>query len=207
MKKNIFKILLIALLSLILLASCSSDPKDNDSKKESTDDTEHTETSSAKKVADIPNPCEVVDFADIQAVMNQTMTSDNGEKGKYFDDGETLHCSWEGKDEPFSTIEIRLGKNGVGSNSFVAAQAVNPENQFDLEGLGDKAIVHKNTAVIYFSHNDIFYAVQAVQNEKDFSADTSIPEKLKIEGSSISGTIASNLSAEYLIAKKIIENN
>lgn len=207
MKKNIFKILLIALVSLILLASCSSDSKDKDNKKESTDDTEQTETSSAKKDTDIPNPCEVVDFADIQAVMNQTLSSENGEKGNYFDDGETQHCSWEAEDSPYSSFEIRLGEAGVGSNNFDAVQASDPANQIDLEDLGDKALVQKNLSVLYFSHNGVFYAVQAVQNEKDFSADTSIPEKLKIEGSSISGTIASNLSAEYLIAKKIIENN
>lgn len=207
MQKNFLKMLMVALISLLLFASCSSDSKDKDSKKESTKETKQTETSSAKKANDVPNPCEVVDFADIQAVMNQTLSSDNGEKGKFFDDGETQHCSWEAEDSPYSSIEIRLGEDGVGSNNFDAVQASDPTNQLDLEGLGDKALVLKNLSVLYFSHNGVFYAVQAVQNEKDFSADTSIPQELKIEGSTISGNTASNLAAEYLIAKKIIENN
>lgn len=203
MKKITLTFCLILAMTLAV-ASCGSD----DSNSESSNTT--TKKSSSKsgdakteKKSAIPNPCEIVEFSDIQAVMAQPQSSERGEKGKYFDGGSTQYCSWEAADSPFSSIEIRVGKNGESGNDIATSKAI-AKDGFEID-LGDEAWVDPKLQVINFVVGDAFFAVQAVANTKDFSSESNIPEELKIEGSSIAGSsIQSNLIAEYLISKKIV---
>ncbi|MFN8015695.1 MAG: hypothetical protein U0R17_03690 [Acidimicrobiia bacterium] len=201
MKK--ISILLAAILVTItsVLSACSSDKKEN-----KPTETSKTNNSTSSKKISLPDPCTVVDFADIQAVMQLSITSERGEQGKFYDGGSTKYCSWEAKESPYSSVEIRLGKNGNGSNNLETAKDVAGPEGFAFE-LGDKAVVDTKRNVISFVYKDVYYDVQVVQNEKDFSTFSKIPPELKISGSSIAGSsIQSNLIAEYLIATKIIEN-
>ena len=102
MNHKITKTLILLFAFSLLLSACGSSSKSKAEKIVSNLKAANKYT----KSTNVPNPCDILKFSDIQAVMDQPMTSDNGEKGFYSDDLYNKKCSWRSNDLPFSSFEI-----------------------------------------------------------------------------------------------------